>query len=169
MPKLKIFKHLATKRKKIHSLQQMSPPSLADANPLVKQQPSASNIQKTISNTPNHFSRTTEAIPTLTQDDGITYDLTGTLSAPIIKQVSNVSWTRNIPSQMQDPQQTSSHSLAAKIPAILIEQVNCRPQKLARQTSTNIKQQRHQYRLCCKCRQTCHLKTHCLQFIEKEH
>jgi len=170
MPKSKLFKHLATTRKNVESLHQLSPSPPADTNPLVKQQqPSVLDIRTNIPNTPDYVSRLTEAISTLKQDDGITYDLTGTLSAPTIKQVSNVSWTQNTPSQMQDPQQTSSHSLAAEIPEILTEQVNCRPQKLELQSRTNTKQRRHQYRLCYKCRQTGHLKTHCTQFIENEY
>jgi len=140
MPKLKFFKHLVTKRKEIESLYQLSPPSPADAKPLAKQlQPSISVTRTPTPNTPSYFSRTTEAIPTLKQEDGITHYLTGPLSAPTIKQVSNVSLTQNTPSPMQDPQQDSNHSLAVEIPEILTEQVNCRPQKLELHSRTNTK------------------------------
>ena len=132
----------------------------------------------TIMNDPTHSSTMTEAQPTLILADRITDDptkkfstfvtkpndnLSGTLSAPPIKYGSKVSWPQNLPSQTQDPQQTSSHSLAADISESLTAQVNSRPHKLYLQTR---KKRRHQYRLCYNCRQTTRLKASCPQSLQ---
>jgi len=159
---------LATKRKKIESLPQLSPPSPADVNLLVKQpQSSVLDIRTPIPNTQDHFSRKTEEMSTLKQEDRLTHNLTGLLLAATNKQVSNVPQQQNAPHSMQDPQPTSNHSLAVDVPDIFTDQVNCQPQRLALQSCTNTKQRRHQHRLCCKCRQTGHFKTHCRQLTTK--
>jgi len=122
MPRLKLFKHLAIKRKKVESLHQLYPPSAADANPLVKQlQPSASDKRTPNPNTPSYFSRKTEAILTRKQEDGLTHNLIGLLLATTNKQVPNVPQPQNATHSMQDPQPTSNHSLAVDVPDILTD------------------------------------------------
>jgi len=166
-------------RKNVESLHQLSPSTPVDTNPVVIQQTSTMDIPITIANDPTHSSTMTEAQPTLILADRITDDptkkfsifitkpndnLSGTLSASPTKYGSKVSWPQNLPSQTQDPQQTSSNSLAADISESLTAQVNSRPHKLDLQTR---KQRSHQYRLCYNCRQTTHLKTCCSQLIQK--
>ena len=163
-------------RKKVESLHQLLPSKPVDTNPAVIQQTSTMDIPTTIANDQTHSSTMTEAQPNLITDDPMkkfsTFitkpndNLSGTLSAPPIKYGSKVSWPQNLPSQKQDPQHTSSHSLASNIPESLTAQVNSRPHKLDLHTR---KQRRHQYRLCYNCRQTTHLKARCPQSLQDTH
>ena len=154
MPKLKLFKHLPLTRKNVESLHQLSPSTPVDTNPVVIQQTSTMDISTTIAHDPSHSSTMTEVQPNLITADPIkkfsTFitkpkdNLSGTLSAPPIKYSSKVSWQQNLPSQTQDPQHTSSHSLADDISESLTAKVNSRLQNIDLQTR---KRRRHQYRL----------------------
>jgi len=170
MPKLKLFKHLPITRKKLASLQIMSPSLPEGTNQMFSQHlPSSSVAQITISTTSNHSSRITEAIPTLTPADRITNDQTNTPSTPTTAHVSNVSETQTLSSQLADPQQPTSPLILTDIPEFLTAQVNGGPHKPDLLTRSNTTKRRHQYRLCYNCRQTGHLKKHCTRFLEQEH
>ena len=169
MPILKLFKHYVTKREDVESLSQHFTLPPTETNPFVKrQQTSALGTRTPIPNTSGYFSRATEAMSTLEQEDGIIHYHTDPNSVSTIKQFSNVPQTQNTSHQLQDPQNTSNHSLAGEVNEIASESVNCRHQIPKPGLRTNTKQSRHQHRLCYKCRQTGHFKTHCPQLIEKE-
>jgi len=163
MLKSTFFKHLATKRKETESLHQLSPPSLADANLLVKQQqPSVWDIRTPIPNNSGHFSRATEATSTLEQEDGIIHYHIGPNSATTLKRILNVPQTQSKSHQMLDPQHTSNRSLLGKVNEITLEQVNCLHQKPIHRLRTD-----NQHRLCYECRQKGHFTKNCPQLTTK--
>jgi len=176
-PKSKLFKHLPLTRKNVESLHQLSDSLAGQTNSKVIQQTNNMDAPTTITNDPIHSSTMTEAQSTLILTDGITNDpmkkfLTstikpndtpsGTLSAQPAKLDSNVSRPQHLTNQIEDSQQTPSHSSPTDISESLITQFNCRQHKLDIQTG---KRRRHQYRLCYNCRQTIHLKAHCPQTL----
>ena len=159
IPELKLFTHLDITCNNVDFFHHWCPPLSEDAHPVViQQQTNTKNIPTTIANDPTHSLKRTEIIPTLTSAEGITNNPTKMLSTFITKPNSNVSGIQTLPSQLQDPQQTSSHSIFANIPEFLIPHVSPEIQEPELSKRNNTKRRKHQYRLCYKCRQTGHLQ-----------
>jgi len=149
MPKLKLFEHLPLTNKNVESRHQLSPLLPVDTNPAVIQQTNTKDISAPIANDPTHSTDNTETQLTFILPHKITDDpmkkfstfitkpndnLSGTLPTPSIKYGSKASWPQNLPSQTQNPQHISSHSLASDISESLTAEVNSRPHKLDLQT-----------------------------------
>jgi len=97
-----------------------------DTNPAVIQQTNTKDISAPIANDPTHSTDNTETRLTFILPHKVTDDpmkkfstfitkpndnLSGTLPTPSIKYGSKASWPQNLPSQTQNPQHISSHSL----------------------------------------------------------